>query len=282
MNFVQMHLKLSSSSEPKETTIDEKEIDLIPGLNTFCAKKFGQYKINFVGCHSYDSRELPTFINIADHAPITINAVRHRNGFRILSETNEQYQLRVERMGKAETVNLIKEPNKVDGYFAYRYDFDLRPEERVVVFPLSDVMLFTPEQKELVGGHDCVDVSFSFIATKGLIIDGKIIPPISGALITLSFPNQPTISSLETTSNEGGIFKFGPLDAKSDYEIVATKESYVFTEFDRASQTFKAHKLCEIIASVKDEQGNLLPGVSCIFYYYYLCYSGNNLFPLCL
>lgn len=261
---MQMHLKLSSS-EPNPTTIDEKEIDLIPGLNTFCSNKFGQYKINLFGCHSYDSRELPTFINIADHAPITINAVRHRNGIRILSETNEQYKLKVERMDKVETVNLIIEQNKVDGYFAYRYDFDLRPEERVVVIPQSDVMLFKPDQKEVVGEHDCVDVSFSFIATKGLIIDGKINPPISDALITLSLPNNPTFLTLETTSNEKGVFKFGPLDAKSDYEIVATKESYVFTEFDRASQTFKAHKLCEIIASVKDEQGNLLSGVSFFF-----------------
>lgn len=67
---------------------------------------------------------------------------------------------------------------------------------------------------------------------------------------------------LTITSNADGKFKFGPLDSGVTYEITAEKESYVFAAYDTVTQTFKAHKLCDIIAIVKDEQGNTLSGVS--------------------
>lgn len=67
---------------------------------------------------------------------------------------------------------------------------------------------------------------------------------------------------LTTTSNANGQFKFGPLDSGVSYELSAEKESYVFAEYDMVTQTFKAHKLCEIIAIVQDEHGKQLPGVS--------------------
>lgn len=94
-----------------------------------------------------------------------------------------------------------------------------------------------------------------------MIINGKINPPISDALITLKFPNNPALASLETKSDHGS-FKFGPFDGSLNVEITAFKESYVFSEYDKVNQLFKAHKLCEIIAVVRDEQKNQLPGVS--------------------
>lgn len=58
-----------------------------------------------------------------------------------------------------------------------------------------------------------------------------------------------------------GEFKFGPIDSTIDIELTAEKESYIFSAFDKATNSFKGHKLCEIIASVKDDQGNQLSGV---------------------
>lgn len=62
-----------------------------------------------------------------------------------------------------------------------------------------------------------------------------------------------------TSSN--GQFKFGPLNGELAVSLSAFKESYVFSEFDSERGEFKAHKLCEVIATVKDEQGNKLSGV---------------------
>lgn len=105
-------------------------------------------------------------------------------------------------------------------------------------------------------------------------MNGKIIPAIAGAAIKLSFPKDLNLAPLETTSDEQGFFKFGPLDTKLTVEITAEKESYVFSDYDHTTQSFTAHKLCEIIATIKDEQGNRLPGVSLmikIFIFLFVC-----------
>lgn len=103
--------------------------------------------------------------------------------------------------------------------------------------------------------------ALTFNAAKGLIINGKITPPIADVRVILKFPQNPDVTSLETITASNGQFKFGPLDSQLAVELVAEKESYVFSNFDSARSEFKAHKLCEIIATVKDEQGNLLSGV---------------------
>lgn len=143
-----------------ETPAVVEEIALTAGLNTFCAKKFGQYKVEFVGCHTYDDRDLPNIINIADHAPVTVNAIKHRTGIRVVSPLQTPFKLHIEGKDTDETVSLTAEYTKVNGLFAYRYDFDLKPEEKITLSPLSSVMLFQPERTEILGSHDCVDVSY--------------------------------------------------------------------------------------------------------------------------
>lgn len=136
---------------------------LTTGLNTFCAKKFGQYEVKFIGCHTYDDRDLPSVINIADHLPITVNAIKHRTGVRIVSPMQTSFKLHIAGKDIEETVSPTLESSKVNGLFAYRYDFDLKPEEKVTLSPLSSVMLFQPERAEIIGAHDCVDVSYIIV-----------------------------------------------------------------------------------------------------------------------
>lgn len=69
------------------------------------------------------------------------------------------------------------------------------------------------------------------------------------------------MTPLEVLTLSNGQFKFGPLNGDLAVSLSAFRESYVFSEFDSERGEFKAHKLCEVIATVKDEQGNKLPGV---------------------
>lgn len=94
-----------------------------------------------------------------------------------------------------------------------------------------------------------------------MIINGKVTPAIADVKITLSFPKNTELTALEAATSAAGTFKFGPLHSNLAVELTAFKESYVFTNYDTANNEFKAHKLCEIIATVKDEKGNLLSGV---------------------
>lgn len=86
-------------------------------------------------------------------------------------------------------------------------------------------------------------------------------PPIADVKITLTFVDNPELTVLEMLTSANGQFKFGPLDGNLNVALSAFKESYVFTEFDSGRGEFKAHKLCEVVATVKDENGNKLAGV---------------------
>lgn len=86
-------------------------------------------------------------------------------------------------------------------------------------------------------------------------------PAIAAVKVTLKFPQNSDLAPLEVLTTASGQFKFGPLNGNLDVELTAFKESYVFSEYDSSRNEFKAHKLCEVIATVKDEQGNKLAGV---------------------
>lgn len=255
-------MKLSLQS-PTPSAANKHDLTLTPGLNTICVQSVGVYTIQVDGCHQYDTNELPRSINIAENAPITVNAIKHRTGIRVLSAVNvDRFELHAESKDWTETIELVKLPEKdVSGKFVYRHEFELKPEERVTLVPRSGEMLFAPERKEIVGQHDCVETIFTFEGVKALIVDGSITPAIGGANVRIIFPNNPELTPIETTSTAEGRFSFGPLDNHLVYNIEASKESYVFSEYDHSRQAFKAHKLCEIVATVKDEEGNSLPGV---------------------
>lgn len=102
--------------------------------------------------------------------------------------------------------------------------------------------------------------TFTFNAAKGLIITGKVTPPIANVRIILTYTDNTGQSPLEVLTTAQGQFKFGPLNRNLKFSLAAEKESYIFSEYDTALHEFRAHKLCEVIATVKDENGNRLAG----------------------
>lgn len=149
-----MSYKLNAANQSDQI----EEIQLVTGLNQFCVTKYGQYIINFIGCHSYDAN-VPPFMHTNDVQPAIVNAVKHKNGVRILSDVSANYKFNIERANKIETVNLVVDKQKADGLFAYRHDFDLKLDERIVIIPINELMLFKPENREIYGGSDCLEVS---------------------------------------------------------------------------------------------------------------------------
>ncbi|XP_067633039.1 BOS complex subunit NOMO1 [Eurosta solidaginis] len=238
-------------------------LKLLAGVNTFCVPTFGTYKIKLEGCHFYDET-LPQTFNTIDSSPIIITAIAHKIGVRILSTDQSADSLRLlvetKSAGKQE-ITPIAEVHKVDGKYAFRYETYLHPEEILRITPQSGTLLFTPQTKELKGSNDCVDIAFNFIATQGLILRGKVEPAIKDVTIILFYPNNPEFSAETTQTNFKGEFKFGPIDGTLVYELKAEKESYVFSEYNRQKASFSAHKLCEIVVKVKDEEGKTLGGV---------------------
>ncbi|XP_037715151.1 nodal modulator 3 [Drosophila subpulchrella] len=254
---------ITGPSEPKAPT---ETLKIASGVNTFCVNKYGSYDFKLEGCHTYDSSLPSKFITPEPDQlqTLIINAVAHKTGVRVLSTEptadSIKLVLETESVGQ-EVITPTAESHKVDGKFAYRYDTYLKPEQVLRITPVSDVLLFAPQQQEIVGSSDCVDIAFNFVATRGLILRGKVVPAIKDAKITLSFPDQPELQSLEVLTSVTGEFKFGPIEESLAFDLKAEKESYVFSDYNRQSASFSAHKLCEISVIVKDEAGQTLSGV---------------------
>lgn len=246
------------------TATSADNLKLLSGVNTFCVPKYGSYSIKLEGCHLYDEKSLPSTFSTANTNPIIINALAHKIGVRVLSPESSAENLKLfiesETLGKLE-VTPVAEVHKVDGKYAFRFDTHLKPEEHLRITPTSDILLFEPQSKEIIGSNDCVDVAFNFVASKGLILRGKVVPPIKDAKITLSFPNNPEQLALTTMTSINGDFKFGPISDSFKYELTGEKESYVFSDYNPSTNSFSVHKLCEIIVKVKDETGKGLSGV---------------------
>ncbi|XP_073846910.1 BOS complex subunit NOMO1 [Musca autumnalis] len=262
VNIISSHRAILKYSHSSATSADN--LKLLSGVNTFCVPKYGSYSIKLEGCHLYDEETLPTTFDTANTNPTIINALSHKVGVRVLSpeSTADNLKLAVESdtLGKV-VVTPVAEAHKVDGKYAFRYDTHLKPEEVLRITPQSDILLFEPLSKEIIGTNDCVDVAFNFVASKGLILNGKVIPAIKDAKITLSFPNNPELEPQTTTTSVSGDFKFGPISDSIKYELKGEKESYVFSDYNPATSSFSVHKLCEIIVKVKDGSGKGLSGV---------------------
>lgn len=231
------------------------------GLNTFCVDKAGRYNVKLMGCHVYPE-EIAKVFSTDTLTPITFAAKAHHVSFRIMTPKGI----------KAELVKLILESKnsgkhqlvadiEADRPNSLRFDTELETGDEVTLTPQSFELLFKPEKHVYVMPNQCVEIAVTFQAIKGLIIEGKIQPALSGAEVTLSFPKNDELAPQTTVSSEGGKFKFSAIDESLEYTIIAEKESYVFSEYDKSARSFKAYKLCEIVVKAKDDAGNKLAGV---------------------
>jgi hypothetical protein len=247
-------------SSSTEKLVEKSNIQFTKGANVLCVPSPGSYKLKASGCHVFD--EDTKVVQTSSSDPIYINAVKHKNGIRILSEIEKSFEIDAEfENGSKQVLKPSKHSEKVDGYVAYSIDINMKSGERVKLVPKSEQMLFKPDQTEWRGASDCVDVAFNFIATKGLVVTGRTQPAINDVTVSLLFPKNPELSTITTRTNGAGEFKFPTIDPTLDYELKAEKESYVFQEFDSGKNVFYGNKLSEILVHVKDDTGNELSSV---------------------
>lgn len=145
---------------------------LAPGLSSFCVEKFGQYDVTFAGCHTYGA-DIPRSFHTGDEIPLAINAVKHSNGIRILSDVKSTFKVLIEQRGAKRYISPSEEEQKLNGQFSYRYHFDLKHNERLLLTPESEIMLFTPAKAELIGADDCVEVCFIFRSNHSILFGFK-------------------------------------------------------------------------------------------------------------
>lgn len=146
------------AAKPSESI--SKEISLAPGINSFCVDKFGQYNLKFSGCHTYDSTTTKSFKTGIEH-PMAVNAVKHRNGVRIVSDTRTTFKVLSEQEnGEKHVITFAEAVDEQHGanQFVYRYNFDLKQNEKLTLTPQGETVLFAPQSKEISGAADCIEV----------------------------------------------------------------------------------------------------------------------------
>lgn len=251
-------LRVAPVEGQQEVTKDTLHLELKSGLNEYCVSAAGTYDVQFHGCHSADAEKpLITSFRTGSESPFHVAFNRHRNGFKLATDHKEAFQVQIEQSGQKRVLDW-KSLEVLSGNI-YRHVLELKDGEAITITPVSETLLFKPASYELVGANDCADDRFTFKARTGLILNGRVQPAIKDARITLRLKSG---VELKQVTNAQGTFKFGPIDTDSeDYELTAEKESYVFGSYDKAQGLFKAHKLCEIVVTVKDEAGQVLSGV---------------------
>ena len=114
------------------------------------------------------------------------------------------------------------------------------------------------EKKEL---NKNVGVNFKVI--EGMIIEGKTMPPVAGAEVTIQRDNQLSIKDRQpivTTTDAEGRFRSNPVD-KDTYHVEMVKEDFIFTRLDPSSFDFKAIRVASLEVNTHDGQGVALADV---------------------
>lgn len=145
-------------ASPIESTT--KDILLAPGINSFCVDKFGQYDLTFSGCHTYDSTTTKSF-KTGIERPVAVNAIKHRNGVQIISDTKSPFKVLAEQAnGEKQLITFTEEANRQSdsNQFVYQHYFNLKHNEKLTLTPQGETVLFAPQSKEIFGADDCVEV----------------------------------------------------------------------------------------------------------------------------
>ncbi|KAK6618013.1 hypothetical protein RUM44_002455 [Polyplax serrata] len=260
-DFLQTGFKIKiRSSHATEAMVTnnspEKEfsqmLNLDRGENYHCLPHSSPYKLILLGCHGYEKDSYmidPTQGNV-----INLVAVSHDvTGF-IKCPTMET-DLTVDVIlpnGQSARIGPLKGEKEGDD-FIHRFKYRIRENQSLKFIPLSSSLLFRPETIEYRTINDCSNDVVQFIGEKGLIVEGKINPPLSNVKVTLNVGDGhtgPEDNRVFLTKADGK-YKFGPLRSTTRFEITAEKESYVLTGPDK-NGVFKAHKLAEINVKVID------------------------------
>ncbi|KAL1122190.1 hypothetical protein AAG570_003595, partial [Ranatra chinensis] len=229
--------------------------DLIvsPGSTHVCVPSSGPYIFEPEGCHGYKDKKIHWVTG-----PVTLTAVTHANTIAIQT-THAVDDLVVNVVPSEESgsspVKMVPKLKKSPDQLRYELTLQLAEGEKVTLVPSASLLLFSPLTTELRGGSDCVNFAEPlFNAEKGHVVSGKVTTGskngLGDVLISVVDQHGSVISTQQTSPD--GTYKFSPLRIMTNYKVIAEKEGYILTALSREGD-FSAHKLAEIVVSVKDK-----------------------------
>ncbi|XP_059139857.1 BOS complex subunit NOMO1-like isoform X2 [Physella acuta] len=162
---------------------------------------------------------------------------------------------------KASAASADKENKKQPTTIVYNFSHWARSGETLTVSAKSSDVLFYPSSVDaFISGDGCPGKIVDLIGRKGVFIEGKITPSLSGVTVTVS-DESGTMTPIVLITDSQGKYRVGPLHADKKYLVAAEKEGYVMSKEKEDSLLFRAFKLGEIAVQMLDEKGQPLPSV---------------------
>jgi hypothetical protein len=141
-------------------------------------------------------------------------------------------------------------------------EFYTKPDTTFVLVPsIPDHrnLLFLPRERELIVRQACSEDALKFVMKTGLIIEGKVSPPMDGVVMT-AYNTQTKEAVSSTFTDTKGRYTIGPLYKENSYEIKAVKEGYKIVS-EKSPYDFNAEKLSFLRVKIVDTNKKPLSSV---------------------
>ncbi|XP_015179273.1 PREDICTED: nodal modulator 1 [Polistes dominula] len=250
ITFISSHETTVEYVAPGESK--KSSLVLSKGSTRHCVSKSGEYSFTPKGCHVYDKE---TFVwDTSNSSPIILTSTEHRHlGNIISSSALDGVKVKIESTSGNIIIGPLKYIKKGNN-FKYEFEFTTKTDNVYIITPLSDMLLFNPPSVKVLGVNECHNDIATFTGDLGVIIAGKISPPLEGVTVQIFGKDKESPMHTIITKKEG-TYSVGPLDGKIEYSVTAEKEGFVITESD-SKGVFLARKLAEIIVQVYDQADN--------------------------
>ncbi|PIO73159.1 hypothetical protein TELCIR_04883 [Teladorsagia circumcincta] len=100
---------------------------------------------------------------------------------------------------------------------------------------------------------DCAENVVLFTATKGIFIDGSIVPAVAGVKVTAQHKQDVSVH-FQTVSDAKGKFRVGPVRRAEDMKITAELDGYAFAEKPGHVGQITSTKLSKLTVVVSDKE----------------------------
>uniref|UniRef100_A0A158Q644 Nodal modulator 1 n=1 Tax=Dracunculus medinensis TaxID=318479 RepID=A0A158Q644_DRAME len=241
-----------------------EDINLPKGISILCLPEAGAYSVVLKACHIFD--QLKYELIVPQKLPLVAKAEKSRISTKIITNDSttksDHFFLKVKTSVQEQT---IKVSSYSSGEFDFVYHLPISDSGTVSLTPTSDIYLFNPESYIFEFSGECHDTTVSFVAIRGVFLEGQIHPPLEDVDIRLVHKVDPDFVRKAKTNSKGQ-FRIGPLQSLDNVNIVAAKDGYKF-EKTKDFGILKAKKLSHLQVFATDIEskvplGNVLLSLS--------------------
>jgi len=276
IEFIQTGYALQyDAAKDVEVLISGKNTPILfkEGVNSYCLSAKGEYVLTPTGCYKFAE---PT-IQYNTATPKIVKLLPEKyliEGVLISPDTSlsaiQQYvTVSVKFVGAPEEILKVTESPKQKNHFTFSFYakkgavVQLTPILKQTTDGNEPNILFYPRTHEVKVTDRCLqgNDAITFKANKGLILRGKITPPIAGIEIIARDIHDNTIAA-STVSQSNGEYKLGPLyENENKYTVSAQKPGYKLLKDEANPYNFIAEQLSFLTISAISSDGIPLPGV---------------------